>query len=92
MKEVIIKVLIIIDYNINHSAKEYANGMAPNGIESVWTVLKKLKIIAIIIMGLCTSAQGLGSGYVNMLKNETIEYTLPMRFSGSIINIIMRKI
>ncbi len=33
-----------------------------------------------------------GSGYVNMLKNKTIEYTLPIRFPGSIINIIMRKI
>ena len=33
-----------------------------------------------------------GSGYVNMLKNKTIEHTLPMRFPGSIINIIMRNI
>ena len=33
-----------------------------------------------------------GSGYVNMLNNRTFEYNLPIRFPGSIINIIMRNI
>ena len=37
---------------VNHSAKEYVNGMThTNGIERVWAVLKHGYIMALIIIG-----------------------------------------